>query len=507
MIEAATDKTGETRAVLVGVVLPEVTDAESRASLDELERLASTLGLRVVARLTQRRATAGAATVLGGGKLRQLARWTDGSGVVPLGASKRHKGAQPKGPPELAEGPWADPDGTGEGSYDDGEPLEASPDQEHGEAVGAESGEPLDPSERASVVLFDHDLTPSQLRNLEGATSAEVLDRSSLILRIFQRHARTREARLQVEIAHLKYLAPRLRAAGAGGDRQRGGIGGKGAGESALELDRRRVRDRIAELEQRLVVVRREAQTQRARRSDRQTIALVGYTNAGKSSLMRRLTHSEVLVKDQLFATLDTTVRQLQPPTKPAILVSDTVGFIKKLPHDLVASFRSTLEEARGAELLLQVVDASDPDWRAQLEVTRSVLVELGVVDGPMLLVFNKADRLDAAGLAVLADECPDAVVMSALRPDDVTALHARIAAFFERDMIDAELMVPYRQQRLAHTIHESCRVLGEVYDEAGTRFSVRALPAMVEELRQAVEGDAQQTAAAPAGGAAAIAV
>jgi GTPase len=485
MIEAATDGMDDgmddgVRAVLVGVVLPEVTDEASRASLDELERLAATLGLRVVARLTQRRANTGAPTVLGGGKLRQLARWTDGSGVVPLGASRRQKGAQPREQTEPTDGPWAEPDDI---------------DTQADDALDEERG-PADPSERARVVLFDQDLTPSQLRNIEGATSAEVLDRSSVILRIFQRHARTREARLQVEIAQLRYLAPRLRAAGAGGDRQRGGIGGKGAGESALELDRRRVRDRIAELEQQLVIVRREAQTRSARRSDRQTIALVGYTNAGKSSLMRRLTDSDVLVQDQLFATLDTTIRQLQPPTKPAILVSDTVGFIRKLPHDLVASFRSTLEEARGAALLLHVIDASDPDWRAQLEVTRSVLAELGATESPTLLILNKADRLDAAARAACAEKLPEAVVMSALRSDDMTALHARIVAFFEREMVNAELFVPYRRQRLMHTIHESCRVIGQVvHDDEGTRIVVRAAPALVEELRRAIEGDQRPSA------------
>src|SRR5204862_6499600 len=181
----------------------------------------------------------------------------------------------------------------------------------------------------------------------------------SVILAIFQRHARTREARLQVEIAALSYLAPRLRASGAGTERQRGGIGGKGAGESSLELDRRRIRDRIAELKQELAAVEREGLTRRSRRIREDTVALVGYTNAGKSSLMRALTGSDVLVEDKLFATLDTTVRALRPATRPRVLVSDTVGFIKKLPHDLVASFKSTLDEALEASLLLFVVDAS----------------------------------------------------------------------------------------------------------------------------------------------------
>lgn len=469
-IMPTTNHGDEVRAVLVSVVLPTVTDEEAQASLDELERLASTVGLRAVARLTQRRQNTGASTVLGGGKLQELARWTHGPGVVPLGASRRQKGAQPPEPSELASESWIEPDET-----DD--------------AVEAGSAAAPNPSDNpASVVLFDHDLTPSQQRNLEGATSAEVLDRSSLILRIFHRHARTHEARLQVEIAQLKYLAPRLRAASAGADRQRGGIGGKGAGESALELDRRRVRDRIAQLEQRLVVVSREAETRSARRGGRQTIALAGYTNAGKSSLMRRLTDSDVLVQDQLFATLDTTVRQLQPPARPAILVSDTVGFIKRLPHDLVASFRSTLEEARGASLLVHVVDASDADWRSQLEVTRTVLAELDAVDRPTLLVFNKADRLTPEARAAFADAHPDALVMSALRPADVSALHKRIVTFFQRGMIDAELFVPYGKQRLVHTIHQACNVTNEAHDEVGTRLFIRAPRGTVDELRQAID-------------------
>lgn len=461
----------EVRAVLVSVVLPTVTDEEAQASLDELERLASTVGLRAVVRLTQRRLNTGAATVLGGGKLQELSRWTHGPGVVPLGASRRQKGAQPPEPSGPAGDSWVERD-------------------EAGDVVEDGTAAPPDPSDKASVVLFDHDLTPSQLRNLEGATSAEVLDRSSLILRIFHRHARTHEARLQVEIAQLKYLAPRLRSARANTDRQRGGIGGKGAGESALELDRRRVRDRIALLEQRLVVVRREARTRSARRGDRQAIALVGYTNAGKSSLMRRLTLGDVLVQDQLFATLDTTVRQLQPPVRPAILVSDTVGFIKRLPHDLIASFRSTLEEVRGAGLLVHVVDASDPEWRSQLEVTRTVLAELDGVDCPILLVFNKADRLTPEARVAFADAHPQAMVMSAQRPADVSALHQRIVTFFQRGMIDAELFVPYGKQRLVHKIHQACGVMNEVHDEEGTRIFIRAPEGTVNDLRQAIDYD-----------------
>ena len=437
------------RAVLVAIQLPGVTDAELHSSLDELRRLAKTLGLRAVARITQPRPNANASTVLGAGKLTELAALTGGTGVVPAGAAKRQTGSKPS-------------------EADEPEPEETDDDVE---------------SERAGVVIFDHDLTPSQIRNLEGATSAEVLDRASVILAIFQRHARTREACLQVEIARLAYLAPRLRATGAGKERQRGGIGGKGAGESALELDRRRVRDRIAELRRELLAAQQETDIRRSRRARRDTVALVGYTNAGKSSLMRGLTGSDVLVRDQLFATLDTTIRRLSPPTKPAVLVSDTVGFIKKLPHDLVASFRSTLEEARDAALLLYVVDASDPAWRSQLEVTRSVLAELDAGEVPSLLLLNKADRLSDEERQTLAEELPAAVLLSAHDAQDVVDLHGRIVAFFERGMVEALLLVEYSRSRLTHRIHESCRVLGEEHGEDGTSLRVRACPDLVAQI------------------------
>ena len=441
------------RAILVSAHLPGVSDAELSSSLDELQRLAKTLGLEVTNRITQPRPNTNAPTVLGAGKLMELATLTGGTGVIPAGASKRQTGSTPKEDESLS-------------------PVEIVLDTDE-----------VDPGQRAGVVLFDHDLTPAQIRNLEGATSAEVLDRTSVILSIFQRHARTREARLQVEIARLTYLAPRLRESGAGQDRQRGGIGGKGAGESALELDRRRVRDRIAELRRDLVAAQKESDLRRTRRALRDTVALVGYTNAGKSSLMRGLTGSRVLVKNQLFATLDTTVRQLAPPTKPQVLVSDTVGFIKKLPHDLVASFRSTLAEARDAALLLNVVDVSDPAWPNHLKVTEDVLGELKAGDVPSLLLLNKIDRLDAGALDVVMAEYPDAVPLSAHRPEDVVMLHERITTFFEREMIEAELQVAYSDGRIVNRIHESCRVLVEEHEELGTRLKIRANPILIEEL------------------------
>ncbi len=449
------------RAVLVGVQLPGVTDADHAASLTELARLARTLGMDVVAQVSQKRPALAPAAVLGAGKLRELARWTGGTGVVPSGvpAHRVRAAAERREPAE------------------DGED----------ESAGADAPAADEPAGgRASLVLVDHDISPSQARNLERATGAEVLDRSMVILAIFQRHARSREARLQVEIARLAYLAPRMRETG-GGDRQGGGIGAKGAGESHIELDRRKVRDRIAQLRRELVTIEQDATTRRRRRGEQRTVAIVGYTNAGKSSLMRALTRTDLLVADQLFATLDTTVRALQPETRPRILVSDTVGFIKKLPHDLVASFRSTLDEAREAALLLHVVDAADPDFAGQIAVTLQVLAEIGAGDVPRLLVLNKADRLDAARRAELVAAYPDAILMSARVAADVAALRERLIAYFERDMVEEELLVPYAQQQLVGEIHATCRVLAERYDETGRHLRLRTTPANLARLRARV--------------------
>jgi GTP-binding protein HflX len=257
---------------------------------------------------------------------------------------------------------------------------------------------------RIEAILVDHEISPSQARNLEKEIGAEVMDRTMVILEIFHRHASSRAARAQVEIARLGYMAPRLREmaklAGPQG-RQRSGTGGRGAGESHTEMDRRKIRDRIAELQQEIEAMDVERKTQRARRQERQglaTVALVGYTNAGKSTLMRALTGSDVLVENKLFATLDTTVRALQPESRPRVLVSDTVGFIKNLPHGLVASFKTTLEEALDAALLLHVIDASDPGCERQREVTEKVLAEIGAQDVPRLRIFNKIDHVEPHG-------------------------------------------------------------------------------------------------------------
>ncbi len=466
-----------TTAVLVAVQLPGVDDAEHRSSIEELGRLVETLGHRVVGSVTQRRSHLAAAAVVGEGKLRVLARYTDGTGVVPSGAVRKTR--------KIDERPGAD-DGSDETAVDEGGESPIEPEG----LIEDDADEDVAPTERAGLVVVDHELGPSQLRNLERATGATVLDRTAVIVEIFHRHAKSREAKLQVEIARLNYLAPRLRETGAGGDRQRGGIGGKGAGESSVELDRRKIRDRVAELRRELSGLAREGDVRRARRQEQLRVALVGYTNAGKSSLMRALTGSEVYVADKLFATLDTTVRSLSPESRPKVLVSDTVGFIKKLPHDLVASFRSTLDEAREATLLLHVVDGSDEAWRTQYAVTREVLSEIDAGSLPSLLVLNKRDRLDRDAQEALSLEFPDAVLVSALDRGSVLALRERILEALELGMAEDTLKVPFSKGAVGGEIHRECRVLEESWDEDGATYRVRALPGALARIRSLLSAE-----------------
>jgi GTPase len=284
-------------------------------------------------------------------------------------------------------------------------------------------------------------------------------------------------------------MGPRLREAAkqAGPkDRARSGTGGRSGGESHGELDRRKIRDRIAELQDELDAMVLERKTQRARRQERQglaRVALVGYTNAGKSTLMRALTGSEVLVANKLFATLDTTVRALHPETVPRVLVSDTVGFIKNLPHGLVASFKSTLDESLEASLLAHVVDASDPGFERQLAVTEEVLEEIGAKDVPRLLVFNKIDR--GGDEAALRAKYPGCIVMSARREGDIARLREAIVAFFERDLVEAELFVPWSANKLRGEIFATCKVLEERADAEGVFLRVRGAPAEVKRLHE----------------------
>ncbi len=480
-------------AVLVAVRLPGVTEEQHAGDLAELSRLVTTLGLRVVGRVTQSLPRLSPATVLGGGKLQELAAWTGGDGKVDAPIPSRERALERRERLRARDGEAGDAD-AGEDDEPpaiddvdrdggDDEWIELDPSGGSSDDAGASDAasradgdaSARSPREQAKVVVVDHELSPRMQRNLERATGAEVLDRTHVIVEIFHRHAKSREARLQVEIARLSYVVPRLREAGAGKDRVRGGVGGKGAGESALELDRRKVRDRIAELRRELDRIEREQATRRAGRSGQRRVALVGYTNAGKSSLMRALTGSGVYVADKLFATLDTTVRALRPETEPRILVSDTVGFIKKLPHELVASFRSTLDEALEASLLLYLVDASDPTFRDQLAVTREVLQEIGAGEVSSRILLNKRDRLDEATLAALRLEFPEAMLISAHDPEDVRRVRELIVSFFDGELRQADLFVPYTAHGLIRHVYEGTTVLSERHTEEGTHLRVRA--------------------------------
>src|SRR5881392_2244834 len=409
------------RAVVAAVQLSSVSDLEFNASLAELRQLAKTLGFDVVGKFTQKRAGFDKAAYFGTGKREELRLLREQDAV--------------------------------------------------------------------DVILVDHEISPSQQFNLEKEVGCEVMDRTMVILEIFHRHARSRIARAQVEIARLGYMAPRLREAAkqAGPkDRARSGTGGRSGGESHGELDRRKIRDRITELQKELDGMALERRTQRARRQERRDlarVALVGYTNAGKSTLMRALTGSEVYVADKLFATLDTTVRALEPETVPRILVSDTVGFIKNLPHGLVASFKSTLDEALEASLLVHVVDASDPGFERQLAVTEEVLDEIGAKDVPRLLVFNKIDR--GGDEAALRAKHPGCVVMSARREGDIAKLREAIEAFFQKRLVEAELFLPWSAQKERGHIFDTCTVLEERADGEGVFLRVRGEPEAVKRLSE----------------------
>jgi len=468
-------------AVLVGVLLPGVTDLEFASGMEELERLVSTLGYRTIARVTQARSHLEAAAVLGEGKLKELGQLTGGEGTVGSPAPKKKDKARLKRAAAAGE---SDSEGAGARrarEEDADEDADADADESESDGDGDHDGDPNDRGEaKVALVAVDHDLSPSQARNLERATGARVLDRTGVIIEIFHRHAKSREARLQVEIARLTYAAPRMRESPGGKERQRG----RGAGEAALELDRRKIRDRIAELRGELEAVQRDQDVRRAHRRQARRVALVGYTNAGKSSLMRALTGSDVYVENKLFATLDTTVRALHPDCKPRILVSDTVGFIKKLPHDLVASFKSTLDEALEASHLLHVVDAADPSWPSQLEVTRDVLQEIGAGDVPSTLVMNKVDKVSPEELRRLRARLPEAWFVSAHDPADVARVRESIIAIFEATYAEAELLVPYDRQAVLGEMHEAGRVADERYDEGGVTVRFRAEPETIARLR-----------------------
>ncbi len=448
------------KAILVGVPTTDVSDHENKESLNELTRLVTTLGFQVIGSTFQRRSNLSGSVPLGEGKLKEIAKLTGGTGVVKMGPTiKKNKAKIRSEEKSKQEEP-----------------------QEEAEFCLEESQDGVfDSSNKPDAIIFDCELTPSQISNLKSAFSVEVIDRTGVIVEIFSKHAKTREARLQVEIARLKYLAPRIRESGSS-ERQQG----SGAGETDIELDKRRIRDRIAELRKEISSIQKEQGTRRKKRLDQPCVALVGYTNAGKSSLMRRLTGSDVLVADKLFATLDTTVRSLHPETYPKILVSDTVGFIRKLPHDLVVSFHSTLDEALNASLLLFVIDSSDTSWRTHFEVTKSTLIGIGITEETSATyVFNKIDLLSQEDIVLLKNEFPNSLFISANRDEDIKALHAYIRGFFEKEMSDESVFVPYNVQGAVGDIRESLRIINERYENDGIYFIVRGRKEDIKKIKE----------------------
>ncbi len=406
-------------AVLFTVQTPERSDGHVRASLDELDHLLRGLGAVPKGRLVQRQKQPVGAQVFGSGKLEELSAL-----------------------------------------------LQDAKDSQVG-------------SDDAKVLLvYDGELSPGQQRHLARHFDVEVLDRTQVILRIFTARARTKTAQLEIEAASLRYETSRIIDDDALVDRQGGGGGRGGKGNTSVQLRKQELRKRLAEIRIELEQAERAAAARRERRVDTPTVALVGYTNAGKSSFMRALTGSEVLVQDALFATLDTTLRKLHPPAKPGVVVADTVGFLRDLPNHLLASFGSTLREALDAQLLLLVVDGSDEEWPAHLQTTLSVLEQVGAGEVPRLVVANKLDRMDEAARERIVSELPDALLVSSRNPADVEHVHRAIVSFFEARLSEAKLCVPFHLAALRAEILSEARVLEETFDEQGAFLTVRAEPA-----------------------------
>jgi GTP-binding protein HflX len=326
------------------------------------------------------------------------------------------------------------------------------------------------------VVIFDDELTPAQQRNLEKLFSVDVVDRVALILDIFAQHATSQEGALQVELAQLRYRLPRLRGRGTQLSQQGAGIGTRGPGETQLEVDRRRLLRRMQKLDRDLKALGGTRATQRKarKRRDLLQVALVGYTNAGKSTLLNRLTHAGVLVQDQLFSTLDPTVRRLHLPGGETVLLSDTVGFVRRLPHQLVEAFQSTLEEVRDADLLLHAVDASAPDADERIAAVDTVLREIGADAVPRLLAWNKADIAPSDELKMLLATHPGSVALSAATGEGIPELLTTVGDRLRALARIVELVVPYDRGDVLAALHRAGEVLVEMHVEQGTRVRAR---------------------------------
>ena len=414
--------------VLIGVYDRDTEDAEN--SLRELAALAETAGAVVLDGLLQRRPHPDASTYLGRGKVQELA-----DVVASLGAD---------------------------------------------------------------TVIADTELAPSQRRALEDRVKVKVIDRTAVILDIFSQHAKSREGKAQVELAQLEYLLPRLRGWGESMSRQAGGqaaggqgMGSRGPGETKIELDRRRIHDRMAKLRRQIkgFAPAREAKRANRDRFEVPSVAIAGYTNAGKSSLLNRLTQAGVLVQNQLFATLDPTVRRSSTPDGREFTLADTVGFVRNLPHQLVEAFRSTLEEVGHSDVIVHVVDGAHPDPAAQLATVRDVIGEVGARDLPEIVAFNKSDLLEDDRMLVLRGLEPDAVFVSAHTGAGIDELRARIAEALPQWDVELDLLVPYERGDVVSLAHERARVLETEYEEEGTRIRLVATDRIARLIRTALEG------------------
>jgi GTP-binding protein HflX len=411
------------RVVLLGV-WTEGTLAMAEHSLRELAQLAETAGSEVLDGLVQRRGRPDASTYVGSGKARELAELVTETG--------------------------------------------------------------------ADTVICDGELTPGQLRKLEGIVRVKVVDRTALILDIFAQHARSKEGKAQVELAQMQYLLPRLRGWGESLSRQAGGrvaggggIGTRGPGETKIETDRRRIRTRIAKLRHEIteLSVVRGVQRDQRRRREVPSVAIAGYTNAGKSSLLNRVTGAHVLVDNSLFATLDPAVRKARLPGGTSFTLTDTVGFVRHLPHQLVDAFRSTLEEVADADLILHVVDSSDEDPRSQLRAVREVLAQIGAREVPELVVFNKADLADEIVLKGLRLAEPQSVVVSARTGEGLDGLLAEIERLLPRPSSEVSVLLPYARGDLLARAHREGEVLSVEHTGSGTALTARVLPDLAHEL------------------------
>ncbi|MEA2015245.1 MAG: GTPase HflX [Actinomycetota bacterium] len=332
-------------------------------------------------------------------------------------------------------------------------------------------------NEKIELVIFDDEITPTQQRNLQHKLNAKVIDRTALILDIFAQRAHSREGKLQVELAQLNYLLPRLTGKGIELSRLGGGIGTRGPGETKLEVDRRKIRKRISRLEKKIgkIGIQRNIQRKKREESNVYSIALVGYTNSGKTTLLNSATNSNAYVKNRLFSTLDSTTRKLKMNIIPEILLSDTVGFIEKLPHQLVASFKSTLEEVKKADLLLLVVDISKRDYESDIESVREVLKEINAEDKPIIMIFNKIDRVNSEKLKNIKFKYKEALFISALKKIGFSLLYSGIKERIEKNYINITVKIPYSDNKTISYIYNNCNILKRVESGNSVIFNMRA--------------------------------